>query len=257
MFYSLPRVSLILLSFLFFTTTAIAQVGSSGIAVTLPIAEDEDVPDASLICTSSQGYVLCSQRRSSSLFGVITDDPSAVMQSLSIEQGRAVMTSGTVVVRVNSGNGNVEPGNLISSSDSPGVAEKATQDGFVLGTALESFNSDDPSVEGLILISLNIGPVSGISTQSQNLFTALDAGLSFAFLSPSASLRYLIAFVIVIIGFVLGFVYFGRVARSGIEAIGRNPLARRTIQIGIFINVVLGVVIIIGSLAIAALILIL
>jgi F0F1-type ATP synthase membrane subunit c/vacuolar-type H+-ATPase subunit K len=47
------------------------------------------------------------------------------------------------------------------------------------------------------------------------------------------------AFIIGFSSVVTGFIYFGKVARSGVEALGRNPLAARLIQFGIFINLLL------------------
>ena len=61
----------------------------------------------------------------------------------------------------------------------------------------------------------------------------------------------------VLIAFTLGMIYFGRSSRAGIEAIGRNPLAKRVIQFTVFMNIVLTIVIVIVGLAIAYLILIL
>jgi F0F1-type ATP synthase membrane subunit c/vacuolar-type H+-ATPase subunit K len=61
----------------------------------------------------------------------------------------------------------------------------------------------------------------------------------------------------VIISFTLGMIYFGRASRTGIEAVGRNPLAKRVIQLTIFLNIVLTIVIVMVGLAIAYLILIL
>jgi F0F1-type ATP synthase membrane subunit c/vacuolar-type H+-ATPase subunit K len=63
--------------------------------------------------------------------------------------------------------------------------------------------------------------------------------------------------LIVLLSFVLGLVYFGRASRAGIEAIGRNPLAKRAIQMSIVMYVALSIVIILVGLAIAYLILIL
>jgi len=53
----------------------------------------------------------------------------------------------------------------------------------------------------------------------------------------------------------LGFVAFGRVAGRGVEALGRNPLAARVIQLGIFLNVFITVAIIAAGILVAILIL--
>ena len=63
--------------------------------------------------------------------------------------------------------------------------------------------------------------------------------------------------LIVLITFALGIWYFGRVARSGVEAIGRNPLATRAIQLGVILNLLLTLVILLVGIALAYLILVL
>jgi F0F1-type ATP synthase membrane subunit c/vacuolar-type H+-ATPase subunit K len=52
-------------------------------------------------------------------------------------------------------------------------------------------------------------------------------------------------------------IYFGKASRAGIEAVGRNPLAKRVIQLTVVMNIVLTIVIVLVGLAIAYLILIL
>lgn len=231
-----------------------AQVGSVGIAVNVPVSGDS--PDASLVCSSPTGYVLCDIGYDSDLFGVISDDPAAAFAGDDLTNSRPVVTEGNVVVRVSGASGNIEAGNLVTSSSVPGVAMLADVDGYTLGIALEPFAAVTPDQEGQILVSLNIHASGGLSGPRANLISNLRGGLSIPILSPLVSLRYLLAFVIVVIGFTLGFVYFGRTARTGVEAIGRNPLARRAIQVSVIVNVMLGVTMIIGSLIIAALILI-
>jgi len=62
---------------------------------------------------------------------------------------------------------------------------------------------------------------------------------------------------IVLISFTIGFVYFGRVTTRGVEALGRNPLASRTIQLNLALNLAFMIVIILVGLGIGYLILIL
>lgn len=239
-----------------FASSVHAQVGSSGIAITVPI-QGENVADASIICSEGEGYFPCNVAYSSSMVGVITDDPAVAFEGEQFENSRHLVFEGTTVVRVNGQNGNIELGDLVTASEVPGVAMVADKNGFVLGTAMEPFAPTTPDQEGLILVSLKIHPTIELSDSGTSLLENLRQGLAFPLLSPLASLRYLLAFAIVVIGFVLGFFYFGRVAKSGVEAIGRNPLASSSIRMGIVFNVVLGIVIVLASLALALLILIL
>ena len=167
------------------------------------------------------------------------------------------MQKGDVLVRVSSQNGNIEVGNLVTSSNIPGVGQKATSNGFVLGLALEGYTSDDTEATGDILVSLNIHPTSGFVGDRTNLIANVRQALSAPVIAPLASLRYLLAFIIAILSFGVGFVYFGRVVKTGVEAVGRNPLASRAIQITVLINILITIVIVVAGLGIAFLILIL
>jgi F0F1-type ATP synthase membrane subunit c/vacuolar-type H+-ATPase subunit K len=60
-----------------------------------------------------------------------------------------------------------------------------------------------------------------------------------------------------VVAFTLGLVYFGRIARAGVEAMGRNPMAKRMIQLSVLLHVVLTIIIVLTGLGIAYLILIL
>ena len=60
----------------------------------------------------------------------------------------------------------------------------------------------------------------------------------------------------VVASFVFGILHFGKMAKSGVEALGRNPLAAKTIQFGILLNVLIAIVIMALGLGIAYLVLI-
>jgi F0F1-type ATP synthase membrane subunit c/vacuolar-type H+-ATPase subunit K len=131
---------------------------------------------------------------------------------------------------------------------------KATNNGFVIGIALQDYSG---SGNGSILI--NVYPHYNDSFSkgvSRNIFDILANARQSAYLSPLEALRYVIAALVALLGFVLGFLYFGRIAQKGVEAVGRNPLAGRTIEFSVLLNVALTALIIIGGLVIAYLILI-
>lgn len=240
----------LLVANLFSSLEVNAQVDSSGIAIPTPI--EEDAPDGSLIC-SREGYRLCGAPYEPAMYGVAVDDPAASFEVGEQEGVKLVLSSGNARVRVSNINGAISEGDLITSSEIRGVAQLADRNGFVLGTALESFEGE----EGKILVSLNIHPSAAITGVGVDLLENIRQALAAPILAPLASLRYLLAFAIAIISFVLGFVYFGRVVRTGVEAIGRNPLARRMIQFSVIFNILLTVAIIAAGLVIAYLILVL
>lgn len=233
-----------------------AQIDVSGIAIPTEILGQE-VPSGSIICSSSEGYRLCDNQYDSSMFGVVTDNPSVAFEVEDDTDIYLVITSGNVRVRVSSVNGNIDNGDLITSSDQPGIGKLADKNSYVLGMALESYQSNDPNAEGSVLVSVNIHTTTGFTAGSENLLETIKIALQAPSLAPLASLRYLLAFLIAIISFVLGFIYFGRVSKAGIEAMGRNPLARKMIQISVLFNILITIAIVIGGLVIAYLILVL
>lgn len=247
--------STLVVFFMLFPDFAYSQIDSTGVAQSISI-EGEDIEDGNLICTKEGGLGLCEDEYLPSIYGVITDDPAIVLDQ-SLENQRFVVTSGIAKIRVSAVNGNITAGDLVTSSAVRGVAQKATRNGYVLGLALEAFESENPEDEGSILVALDIHPAISLGAPGVNLLEVLRSGLSSSLLEPVASLRYILAAAIVLIAFVLAFVYFGRAASVGIEAIGRNPLARRTIQLSIILHIVLTIVIVAVGLFLAYLILIL
>lgn len=246
---------LYILFFLLLTQSVKAQVDS--ISVGTPISIGGEVPNGSLICATDEGFILCSSVSDPSMYGVLNDEPAAYFSTENIENARLTVTDGLTVARVSAEAGSIASGDLITSSDIPGVAQKAVKNGYVLGIALENFEPTDPSTEGLILVSLNVHPATGLAGFRSNLIDALRSGVTASLIEPLASLRYILAAGIVVLSFVLGFVYFGRVARTGVEALGRNPMASREIQFSIILNISFMIVIVLVGLGLGYLILVL
>jgi len=233
-----------------------AQITSSGIAVSSPVI-DKEAKDGDIICTYKEGNSRCNESYDPAIFGVISDNPSASIEDRDLKDARLVISSGIAVVNVSSANGDIGEGDFITTSERNGVGQRASRNGYVVGMAMESYQSDNPDNIGRIQIMVNIHPTGAISGSRGNLLQFIREGLAVPIFEPVESLRYLLAIAIVIISFTLGMVYFGKASRSGIEAIGRNPLAKRVIQLTVFLNIALTVVIILVGLGIAYLILIL
>jgi F0F1-type ATP synthase membrane subunit c/vacuolar-type H+-ATPase subunit K len=233
-----------------------AQVTSSGIAFSIPV-DDEDVQDGDTICTYEEGIKRCQNNYDPAMYGVYVINASAEITDEELESAIEVVREGVTLVRLSTVNGNIEEGDFVTSSEKAGIAQKATRNGYVLGTALEDYEQEDADEIGKVLVALNIHPAAGLTGPRTNLLNVLRSGLVTPLLEPLDSLRYLLAILIVILSFGLGLVYFGRIAKAGVEAVGRNPLARAMIQLSVVINIFLTVVIILVGLGLAYLILIL
>jgi hypothetical protein len=77
-------------------------------------------------------------------FGIISISPSLVMGSIDDPEAMPVMValSGRVPVKVTTENGPIMPGDLLTSSSTPGVAMRATKAGQIIGQAMTEFDGD-------------------------------------------------------------------------------------------------------------------
>lgn len=229
---------------------------SAGLAVSIPIA-DQNVQDGDIISSTPAGYVLCKTAYDPTIYGIMVAVPAIALESSIPQVGfYPVTTVGKLYVRVSNANGNIKIGDYVTSSTTPGVGQKAITDGFVIGTALENFDS---GTIGKILVSVKpsytvavVGGPRGI-----NLFANFKSAASSPFLTPLTSMRYILAVLITVLAFFIGFRTYGRIAGSGLEALGRNPLAARVISISIIFNIALAGMIVVAGLAIAYFILVL
>ncbi len=235
---------------LFFARATLAQNVGGGIGITVPI-NNKNVQEGDIISSTKNGYALSTIPFDSNMYGVVTKNPAVGIENITLKTSNYVISTGQTVTRVKGPA--IKSGDLITSSSTPGVGEKATVSGFVLGNAMEAFNG-----RGTGTILVNIDPHYDTSTPNvrNNLITTIRNAGTAAFLSPFEALRYLAAALVVILSFVLGFIYFGRVASKGVEAVGRNPLAGRLIEFSVILNIILTGLIIAAGLGIAYLILV-
>jgi F0F1-type ATP synthase membrane subunit c/vacuolar-type H+-ATPase subunit K len=257
--FTIKIIALILITIMYFVKgyQVDAQISSSGVALSINVKQGQDVKDANIICSQEGGYGLCNKAYDTEIFGVITNNPSVALEYEDKTNVALVLTTGSAVVKVTAKNGVIKKGNLITTSDTPGVGQLANKNGFVLGTALEDFQPANTNDTGEINVAINIHPAAGLAGPRGELLTVLRQGMSATLFEPLDSLRYLLAAAILLLSFILGFAYFGRVSRTGVEAIGRNPLASRMIQTTIILHVLITIVIILIGFGMAYLILIL
>ena len=246
-------------SFVRLAFAQVSQISASDLAISLPVEGTAHKGD--IICAQKSRYGICSEAYDSSMYGVVTATPAAALDDNTTAATNSgtllVVFKGKALVNVSTENGKINPGDFVTSSKTPGVAERASRNGYVVGRALEAYDSSDPKTVGQIVVALSIFPTNSYNDSRTNLLAVIRDALSTPTLTPLASLRYVMAFLIASISFVMGFLYFGRVTKAGVEAIGRNPLAERTIEVAVVFHIVLTAVIILSGLVIAYIILIL
>lgn len=229
-----------------------AQQGSIGIANYVRVSET--VKEGDIISFSPNGYFLSTGAYDPMVAGVITKNP-AISFTVENETTSPVVSKGDAFVNVSTQNGDIKKGDPITTSKIKGVGMKADKSGYILGTALEGYSTKDTNAVGQIAVSLDIHYNYYAKDSGGNSKTGLSDILNLSILatyeSPSVIAKYVIAGVIVILCTIFAFFSFGRIASLGIEALGRNPLAGKLIQLGIIINVVITIVIILAGVAMA------
>lgn len=230
-----------------------AEVPGLGMAEAYTIADQKAV-DGDILAHTAAGLVRSTGTYDGNMFGVLSDNSDVVMYS-GTPGDRPVIRSGTVRVNVNGSNGPISVGDYVTTSGVPGQGMKASQSGNVLGVAVESFTG---SGQGRIMVA--------VQPQYAELTIPRPANQFFEFLGSSllsnvkdpeklgVVVRYLLAALVLLMSLIFGFFTFSRAIPKGIEAIGRNPLARNTIFLSMVLNVVLiaivGILGVVGALLI-------
>ncbi len=134
--------------------------------------EKTKIEYGSLVCIGGDGLANLCTNYDEKIAGVASEHPAFLGGENLGEQSIPVGLVGEVLTKVSNINGEIKPGDLLTSSDISGVAAKATKSTTVVGKALESFGSSSCTIsssslnfglidqnkicEGKILVLLNI-----------------------------------------------------------------------------------------------------
>lgn len=234
--------------FLLNSTNVYAQGSGFGISTRVPI-EGTTLLDGYIVATDENGYVTTTRTHQSNIVGVISENPA--IQIISEEENPntyPLTTSGEAYVWVTLANGPIEQGDIITSSPWEGIGMKSTSAGSYLGTALEDVQVDnDVNTDQIITkVRVAIAPGETLQPNAVNIKTERETQP----FSPASLTRFVVGSIIVLITIFMSLTYFGRLSRSGVEALGRNPIAYKKIQFGITISVIIGfLVAIVGIIA--------
>lgn len=211
-----------------------------------------------IVSYDSGEYMISSWPYDSGMFGVVVQDPIADFQDTTISQNSLlVMSKGEAIVNVSNSSGDIKKGDYVTSSYIPGVAVKAKSNGYVLGMALEDHVSSNKAGLGQIMIYIDIKPNFDTSQLRGNILSVIKSALDSPYVAPLSSLRYLIAGVVLVVSFGVGFFIFEKVSGRSVEAMGRNPLAGSAIKSVVVMNFMLTFVIVGVGLGLSYLVLIL
>lgn len=145
------------------TTNVLEILGGADLAEPFPMSEPEIAAGSVVVIDPSQPGRLCQSGAAydRKVAGVISGANGirpgiTLIQEDQLEPGQNVALTGRVYVRANTSSGPIEPGDLLTTSDTPGEAMKAADPsrapGAVLGKAMTRLESD----AGLVLVLVNL-----------------------------------------------------------------------------------------------------
>ena len=213
----------------------------------LPL-ENPEAQKGQIVVQKEGKFSLSSRPYQEEIYGVISPSQAKSIELKAEKNVHPVASQGVVFVSVSTLNGAIAYGDKITTSEIPGVGMKSSEAGMVVGYAQENLaQTDRPQ---LIPVLLHIHKASKdkpkLVLNSEKLpFIGGSAGLG---VSQDKIVRYLFSSFLTIFCIVVGILTFGRLAFKGVESIGRNPMAKKTILMGIVINSVITVVIILAGL---------
>ncbi len=223
--------------------------------VTIQILEGQQIDDGMLISHKNGQYQLSNEAYDRSIIGAVSLFPTiefigtATPSATTVEGKTPIISSGTSSILVSGENGPIRIGDLIAASTTPGVGMKAIKSGFTLGIAQENYDGNTTQDRGLIKVRIGkdftfAQDTPDSETISDRLRDVVSLSAIAAIDDPKEVLKYVIAGTILITSVVIAFVSFSRTSQKGIEALGRNPLAKSSIMTGIFVNILISIIII-------------
>jgi F0F1-type ATP synthase membrane subunit c/vacuolar-type H+-ATPase subunit K len=238
-------ISLFIITFLI-PNIAYSQTNSISLTVVIDGEVPSD-PNGSIVVLDKGVYRISNKKGDQNQIGVITLNPAVTLRKSSNQNVYDVNTSGTTVVKASNKNGKITKGDYITSSDSLGVAVRSSEAEYVIGVALEDFDSE----QGAMRVTVEPRYAFLNASAGSNLLNVVRQSSQSFFLAPIDSLRYILAAIVAIASFLFGFSIFGKITNSGIQALARNPLARSSIQINIVIEFILNIGIIVFGIVVS------
>lgn len=225
------KISLIFLEIFIFNGFVLAQELPL-IATNLEVA-DREAKVGDIVSQTKEGLFRSDIPYDENIVGVV-GETSILVFGKPTTTNLPIVSYGKTLTKVSNLNGTIKKGDFITSSPTPGVGQKATQSGFVVGRAMEDFNQE----EGLILVFVKPQQVFLPGRLAfGRVIEEIISGLKMPETIPEV-LRYLFALLVAGGSFIIGFFSFIKALREGMTAIGRNPLAKGSIRTAMILNLI-------------------
>ncbi len=232
---------------------------------------DKDAKEGDiLIFDPSKGIVRTSAPYDIRLFGVLQDQPISVFKRTD-GTGKPVTRAGITKVNVTLSNGQIKTGDYITSSTLPGLGMKATLSGNIVGIALVNSTQNDKYDQKSCSLNPTSCPKDQISVAIKLEYAELTNPRStnrlFEYIGTSffknaqdpqgfgRIIKNVVAGLVMLVCVIFGLLIVSRSISKTVEAIGRNPLAKRSILLVLAVNIAIVVFIIIGGIVTALIVL--
>lgn len=212
---------------------------------------DPEAAEGDILVSTDKGLVRTAISYDNRIFGVLQAKPVMVFRDIG-GSGQPVMRAGVALVNVSNYNGPIKYGDYITTSEIAGKGQKANESGYIVGVALGELDEANGQKTTFQEKEVAIGTVPvALRIEFAELTSPRNVSRLFGFLGTSflsnirdpkqfgLIVRYTAAGLIVLLSFTFAFLTFSRSIAKGIEAIGRNPLAKSAIQFSILINIAL------------------
>lgn len=228
------------------------QSQGSEITSVYEIADTEAV-EGDILSATEGGLVRSSIGFDPKIFGIIAEQPLLVYRTPNF--GKPVIRSGIAQINVTTLNGPIKYGDYITSSQIPGKGQRAQESGYIVGIALAAFEEGGAEQIDGPTGKVAVGKISvAVRIEYAELTNPRFAGRLFGFIGTALLenvsdprqfgnvIRFMAAGLVLLLSFTFAFLVFARSIPKSIEAIGRNPLAKSTIQLSMVMNIVLLVI---------------
>jgi hypothetical protein len=210
---------------------------------------DPEARTGDIVSQAEEGLIRTSSPYDENIIGVVAEDPIMVFGKETTTTLK-IISFGETSVKVSNINGEIKKGDFITSSDKPGIGQKATESGFAVGQAMQDFNQE----EGLIVVFVQPQKILFPSTPvAGGIIDQLLQSLSKLMLPETIPevLRYIFALLVGGGSFIIGFFSFIRALKEGLTATGRNPLAKGSIRTAMILNLIGILILTLAGLALA------
>lgn len=185
-------------------------------------------------------------------FGIVVKNPVLLLSSGNA--GTPIITSGEVSVNVTTKNGPISVGDYVSPTSISGMGAKAiNSDSYIIGTALSSFSgtasstaSNTKKIYSGSIQMLFLHRINPLASADQNIPRSIEIGKNIIF----HVMKYVLATLVAVGTVYAAFKVSNSSMRAGLISIGRNPLAKTSINSMLIINAIM--IILISAIGLSA-----